>query len=590
MKKFLSILAIALLLSAPAMAQALKATINRATVPEGETLMLSLEYDGNAVNDSPDLSVLEKDFTIYSVANSFGMQVVNGQMQQSRQWNLILMPKALGNLTIPAISLGQAVSKPLSLKVIKAGTASPEKLQNGEDNKVETPRYSLRGRINNNAPYVQQEIIYKLSLYDSGGLQGGEPAFEGVNKDWVIRSLGEPEIRPMVINGKNMREIVFSYAMFPQKSGNLTIPSARFEGFYLTKNSGGRRDPFQDLFGDDMLSAGFGMADMFATRTPVLLRSEAIKVTVKPIPQMNDGKWWLPAQDVMLYGTWEPSNPTFKVGEAVNRTIYIKADGVIDSQLPEIKFPQVKGLKQYPEKPQTQMTIENGSVVSAAKIANVYIPNKSGIITIPAVEIDWFNVKTGQYDKAVLPEATINVEESALPQALIPAEPEIEQRGEKLENIVSEAKNLVVSEAVRGSPKTTEIVLLVIGAFGLGIILSYLLLRSRKNASNCKTEIRDYRKFIISKAKEKDLRALRDAIIDWCRNKYGAVKVASFNDVNSLIKDKAFNEELDKITAELYSDNPGSWDNRQFISVFEKIYAQKINAKNEKKLLPDLYR
>lgn len=590
MKKFLGTLILSLLLVSEAFAQTLSASVNRASVPEGETLMLSLEYDGASINDSPDLSVLDKDFTIYSVANSFGMQLVNGKMSQSRQWNLILMPKSTGELVIPAITLGKASSSPLNIKVVKAGTASPEKVQDSEADKPAAPRYSLRGRVNNNNPYVQQEIIYKLSLYDSGGLQGGEPVFEqNSSKDWVIRSLGEPEVRPMTINGKNMREIIFSYAMFPQKSGNLTIPSARFDGYYLTK-SPGRRDPFQDLFGDDMLSAGFGMADMFATRNPVTLRSDPINVEVKAVPGNNGGKWWLPAQNVMLYGTWEPANPAFKVGEAVSRTVYLKATGVIDSQLPDIKFKQIPELKQYPEKPQTQMTVENGSVVSAAKIVNVYIPNKPGMMTIPAVEIDWFNVKTGQYDKAVLPEAIIKVEGNALPEpkktipAAAPAATSAQSPAE------SNAQNMIVSETVIGKSKMTEIILLLIGAFGLGIVISYLVLRPKNNGAGCQPEIRDYRKYIISKAKAKDLRSLRDAIIEWSRDKYGAVKAANFNDVNKLVKDKAFEDELNKITAELYSDNTSGWNSAEFINVFEKVYKKKASKKNEQKLLPDLYK
>lgn len=589
MKKFLGTLVLCLLLGTESFSQTLTASVNRKTIPEGETLMLSLEYDGDAVNASPDLSVLEKDFTIYSAANSFGMQMINGKTTQLRQWNLVLMPNTIGKLTIPAISLGSVSSNPVDINVVKAGTTAGGNLDK-QSGQPDTPRYSLRGRINNNTPYVQQEIIYKLSLYDSGGLQGGEPVFENVSsKDWVIRSLGDPEVRPISINGKNMREIVFSYAMFPQKSGMLTIPSARFDGYYLTKNSG-RRDPFQDLFGEDIFSAGFGMADMFASRTPVVLRSKPIQVDVKAIPQNNDGKWWLPAQNLMLYGTWEPSNPTFKTGEAVSRTIYLKADGVLDSQLPDLKFPQVKGLKQYPEKPQTQMTVENGSVISAAKIVNVYIPNKPGVMTLPAVEVDWFNVKTGQYDKAVLPEATINVEGADLSA---PQEDELKDIGTQLQadKTIAEVQNSMPDTTVRQENyKTGEIVLLLLGAFGFGIVISYLVLRKNKpDDGSSREEIRDYHKYIKSKAQNKDLRALRDAIIEWSRNKYQS-PATSFNDVSRLVNDKVFSDELDKITAALYSDGSKEWDANAFLAAFEKAYKKKPSQKKEDKLLPDLYK
>ena len=90
---------------------------------------------------------------------------------------------------------------------------------------------------------------------------------------------------------------------------------------------------------------------MFATRNPVVLNTKPIEVNVRPIPPANNGNWWLPAESVKLYAEWSPQRPVFKVGEAVSRTVYLKAVGVVENQLPDIKFRDVAGLKQYPEKP-----------------------------------------------------------------------------------------------------------------------------------------------------------------------------------------------------------------------------------------------
>ena len=106
------------------------------------------------------------------------------------------MPKQKGSFTIPAFDINGASSQPITINVTESGGTA--------DDGNAAPTYRMSARISNNAPYVQQEVIYKVSLFDGGGLQGSEPTFT-TSRDWVIRSLGEPEVRPMVVNGKKSR-------------------------------------------------------------------------------------------------------------------------------------------------------------------------------------------------------------------------------------------------------------------------------------------------------------------------------------------------------------------------------------------------
>ena len=54
-------------------------------------------------------------------------------------------------------------------------------------------------------------------------------------------------INSKIINGRQLREIQFKYALFPQKSGLLRTPDVEFRGYYLTRS---RRsaDVFDDVF------------------------------------------------------------------------------------------------------------------------------------------------------------------------------------------------------------------------------------------------------------------------------------------------------------------------------------------------------
>ena len=107
MKKFLLALSFALVAAAAARAQVLRANIESSTVPMGEAFNLNLSYDGkDGANLQPDLSVLQKDFSIYSTSSSSQISYVNGQSSEQRDWDIGLLPKREGEVEIPAISVG----------------------------------------------------------------------------------------------------------------------------------------------------------------------------------------------------------------------------------------------------------------------------------------------------------------------------------------------------------------------------------------------------------------------------------------------------------------------------------------------------
>ena len=82
-----------------AWAQTFNAAVNRTEVPQGETFVLTLELADDSDSGNPDLSVLDKDFIVYSVGNAFSYNYINGVASKSRQWQIALMPKNSGKIT-----------------------------------------------------------------------------------------------------------------------------------------------------------------------------------------------------------------------------------------------------------------------------------------------------------------------------------------------------------------------------------------------------------------------------------------------------------------------------------------------------------
>ena len=569
MKKIFLIALICCFLSIKSWAQSFEATVNRTTVPEGETFVLTLDLKDIDSNASPDLSGLAKDFTTFSVSNGYRTNIINGAVSKSRQWNLVLMPNQTGSLTIPSFEVAGYKTKPITLNVVPAGSED-QLVSSQADN---SPKFKMTGNVDNTTPYVGQQINYQLKLYDAGGLQGDAPSFVSSSDDFVIKNLGEPKIETKIVNGQTLREITFNYALFAQKSGELTIPPLRFNGYYLTKTT--RTDPFASFFDDEQFFAGFGLNDVFASRTPVVLNTKPLKLNVKPQAKGAQG-WWLPAKEVKLSAEFEKGKPAFKVGEAVSRTIYLKAVGVLDSQLPEISFPSVKGLKQYPEKPVTDMALEGDDVVSYARISNVYIPETSGQITLPEIKLKWFNTQTNTSETAILPAVTVNVAPSStVSQKDITADTSASNVAAQPVQAVEQVNNQMV------------IWYLVI-AFVCGIILTLVLGKIFAKVAHPSS---NHKKAVIAAAKAKDLHTLRDELLLWATSEFPRHKSTNLQDVADIFDNINFNKELDKLRETLYSDDTKDWDSKEFLKIFEQISKHiKKHKRTKNEPLPKLYK
>ena len=596
MRKLIESVSVSILLGVAfigaAWAQTFNAAVNRTEVPQGETFVLTLELADGSDSGNPDLSVLDKDFIVYSVGNAFSYNYINGVASKSRQWQIALMPKNSGKITVPSIKLGNLETQPITLNVIPASAAATEASAGTggyqAPQQMKRPKFSMTAEIGNPNPYVQQQVDYTLKIYDTGGLQGDMPQFiEDGSNNWIIRSLGEPTVGSKIVNGRSLREITFRYALFPQKSGVLPTPEVRFNGYYLTR-SRGMNDPFDDLFGGNLGSIGF--VDMFATRNPVLLTAKPEKVNVQPIPSDNNGNWWLPAQQVALFAEWEPRQPVFKVGEAVNRTIYLKAVGVAESQLPELNLASVSGLKQYPDKAVASSGIENGQVVAVKKISNVYIPNRAGKMTIPEIAVDWFNVRTNRMERAVLPAMNIEVLPGAAVETAPAPQPETrpESPSRVLEDVANETENLVERSIPQGLPYLPYII--AAAAFLLGIVVSWMLFGMRNKSRNA-DDIKDFDRYIVRAAKSKDYRALRDGLISWARDRWNDSKITNLKDVAKAVGNKEFAAQLDGLAASLYAPEGGEFKTEAFLKAIEKIRKAKVKSRTgDTQPLPKLYK
>ena len=572
LKQILSVITIVLLSNSACLANELTARLSQNEVALGDSFELTLTYDGNdATAMQIDLGNLQNDFAVYSTSSSIRSSYVNGIGQMQRQWKIGLMPKRTGSLIIPAIKAGQYTSKPLNINVLPAGSSVKQQTTSQtQQAPAQAEQVEVNLQIDNEAPYVQQELNAVLVINDNKGIEfAAEPQFITDADEWVVKSLRQPTVEA---NGNGGRLIKFYYALFPQKSGLQQIPSMQIEGYYTA-------------FDDNNQMSGFGgfsnffnmnMSNLFGVKKPIRLITKPQNINVLPIAADYGNDWWLPAEAVVAAARRVDDKPIFKVGETVAREIAFAAEGVSDTQLPEIILPTDKKIKQYPEKPQIEAIADNNHITSQMKMRIVYIPQASGKQTIPEIRIPWYNVNSKQKQYAIIPAETIDVEANA-----------------NVADMVQTNEDAKINKQPNEKKKTAENInlpmqpwLWIVIAFIAGILLSYVLLKLSLQKKTNGTDIN--LSAIEQNLKQKDYRQLRDSLIEYGKTIFKNSNINNLNDLVKYVDEEKFTEQMQLLNSILYAGKTAELDTDAVLAALRK--KNKKHATKDESPLPKLYK
>jgi hypothetical protein len=404
----LALVLLLLLLTSQAAWAEVRATLNRSTIQEGDTVTLVIESRGNDSGGQPELSVLDHDFEILGTSTSQQIQFINGKRSGKHQWEIELAPRHGGVIEVPAVTVGSERTSPLTLTV----TDQPSPGAAAAAGEPVFLKVLVEPATADS--YVQQQLNYTLQLYFREPLVNG--SFDGPSIDKaLVERLGEDVSFTTHVNGVEYQVIERRYAVFPEESGELVIPAVVFNGYQRTGSSRRMGVPGINSMLDDFMSGmPFG-----GSGKRIRVRSESQTIQVRPRPQDYSGNAWLPAAELSLHDSWADTPPEFRVGEPVTRTLTLEARGLEGSQLPALDFPDVTGMRLYPEQPVHENRTDGKWVYGSSKQSLAYVPAVSGKQTIPEIRVDWWDTGTQQQRTVVLPAWEVNV----LPGAAAASQP-----------------------------------------------------------------------------------------------------------------------------------------------------------------------
>lgn len=364
-------------------------------IAAGDTVTLTVTVDEQSFGEAPDFSPLKQDFDIISNRQSSQFSMTNGQITSTSSWILTLLPKREGFIAIPPLRYGKQTSKPLKLHVTQR-----RQVDSANSNEV----IFMDAQVDKKDVYVQEQVIYTVRLYRRIDLHESSYTPPKV-EDAVMESLGNQREYTSTVDGRSYKIIELRYAVFPQKSGTLVIPPAQIVGtIFLGSNRSFMFDPFNGR--------------QIRRQTP------EVRINVRPQPaHYPTDKPWLPARSLKLHESWTPDGTQLQVGEPVTRHVTLEAEGLAQSVLPPLSMPSTDGVKIYPEQPDITSNIGPRGMLSTRKENFAIIATQAGTLTLPPVEVTWWDVDDEKIKVAKLPARTITVS-GAMRQAQTDAQPQ----------------------------------------------------------------------------------------------------------------------------------------------------------------------
>jgi hypothetical protein len=380
-----------------------------------------------------------------------------------------------------------------------------------------------------------------------------------IGSEAIVERLGEDQRYQVVRGGRNFVVNERRYAIFPQQAGALQLGPATYEAMVIP-------------------SRGFSRVQR--------LRSQTVDVEVLPAvppPPELTGAAWLPAKSLTLTESWaDDGGQDFSVGVPRTRVLTIAAEGLLETQLPELKLEQVTGIRQYPDQPELtrELTPEGLKVTRVERYA--VIAQGAGEATIPAAEMPWWNVREERWEVARLEAATIVVAPSAQPPPVPTTTRELPAAGE----FVTSTSYWPLVSVVLSLAWLATILLWLRARFGVGKRRD----AEKQNAHSASRSSRRLTKQLHAACLANDAPRARDLLLEWAKQAFEADPPASLGVLRERLPEPLASE-VAALEADLYGREGGPWNGRGLAALTESLDSVKpAPDKGDQDPLVPLYR
>jgi len=540
------------------LAEAANITVKTSRNPVALDDSFHLIYEADSSVDDPDFSPIYQHFDVLSSSQSTNMRSINGNWSLKKSWDLTVIAKQAGSVTLPPIQFGKDISP--SIKITVTSSSSPN--STSPDGQASIPaKIFLESTLDKKQGWVQEQFIYTTRLLRTVTIAGASLSDPRVSdQDAIVQLIGEDSYQT-TRNGIRYEVYERRYAIFPQNSGKLTISPMRFEG---RVNATQPRTIFDQ----------FRMSGQLKR-----LHSNAVEAEVKPVPGNIPLQDWLPAKNVQLIEEWSDDIQNLTAGEPVTRTVTLSAEGLSGIQLGDLDFPDTDGLKMYPDKAIDEDRISSDGITGSKTFKVAIIPTRAGRYTLPGISLSWWNTDTNKTEQVSIPERRLSVlaapggqqTPTPVPQPPAAVSTPISQQASD-----SDARQQAGDVVVQVDDRW-RFASFALAAAWLTTLLLLIREKFRSSSNHQKTVTlsqldREVRKAI----RNKDADATRTALIAWAKRFYDDASILNLSHINTHCSTRLA-EQIRLLSQALYADHTADhragqgddWHSAALLQAFE---------------------
>ncbi len=542
-------LTLLLALLAGSVQAAVEASVDRNRVALGDTLRLTVSATEDDEDlGSVDLAELQRDFEVLQRSTRSNTNIINGQRTHNRQLVMEITPLRTGELTIPAFQVGAKRTAPVTVSVSK-----PVQLDPGDEEVL------FEAELDRSEVYVQGQAVLTVRLQQAINLNNRSIS-ELELPDTFVMPLEQQSFQ-RTVGGRPWLVHEVRYAIFPEQSGTLDIPSLTI----TARESRPRRSLFATASG-----------------RVVRMRSEPLRLEVLPRPaDYPPGATWLPARELSLEESWSTDPEQLEVGGSVTRTIRVRGEGLQGAQLPPLDAPRVAGLKFYPDQPVISDAEVSSGLLGSRTDSTAIVPTEAGTLELPELRIPWWDTESGVLRIATLPARSLVV--AAAPAVASAAPP----------NASAAPVSTATMEVSAGVSHAWQVATVVCALGWLATLVLWLRPRRAASAASSASEEQPSRKAayrqLMAACTANHAAQVRHWLIRWSAAAWDEPAITSLGEAAARWASDELDAEIARLEASLYAPAGAPWQGASLAQLLKALEARPRRAKTGDDDLAPLY-
>jgi len=508
------ILVLLLQISSPCRADA--AYLQPESIYLGDITELVIEYDNRIPSLYPlDTAALATDFEILDKKSRVSRLVDSDEITHRMQWRVQLLPRRIGNISVPKLYFGDNSTPPLALEVVSV----PPALRSIHDVYIEMEAATL-------TPYVGQQTQIDMRLYHNTPVSDGRLIEPEAGTALIHRQVKE-QTYSVNRNGQEFHVLDRGIALFPQTVGELKLPPASYRGTIDATS--------------DASQPGSGTGPR-----KILRRSAPLGLRVRAPPTEYSGRFWLPASQLEISQSWDQAGNELKVGDSLDWTLTIIAHGLPATSLPrDLLTMEAGSLRIYGDQPTRGNRFDGRQIIGRLDQRFAVIASRPGAIVLPAVTLKWWDVGSDREKQARLEARTINVVAATLPDS--------GQAGLDRGVIAALWSALGADDQQWIWP--------LLSLLSLAVVITALRRLQPRIAAMMQTVL--LRRRLLRRLRlcclSNDADGARSALLDWGRERWRGQAINGLYQIGNRIASRELSAQLETLDAALYSQQGTDW-------------------------------